>query len=293
MRYADCQEQRPRGSFRFPIEFHHVDGSHPRYQMPFHWHMDYELLRVMSGTFTLSLDEKTLHLHAGDVVLIQDGVLHGGTPADCVYECIDFDLTAFLQNSAVGTRQTDDILNHRVTLQSMFSADSAEAKLIHCLFDTLESPSAGVEFLTQGLIFELLGLLLQNHRYTETDARTVHSNRRICRLKNALRLIRERYDTPLTLEQLSSAAEMSPKYFCRFFAALTGRTPIDYLNYYRVECACTQLLYGDESVTEIALACGFNDLSYFVKTFKRYKGVTPKQFRKGAFSCTGKTCCGS
>lgn len=293
MRYSGCQEQRTRGSFHFPIEFHHVDGSHPRYQMPFHWHMDYELLRVMSGNFILSLNEETLNLHAGDVVLIQDGVLHGGTPADCVYECIDFDLTAFLQNSAVGTRQTEDILNHRVTLQNTFSADSVEAKLIHRLFDTLSSPSAGVEFLTQGLIFELLGLLLQNHRYTETDARAVRGNQRIRRLKNALRLIREQYGTALTLEQISAAAEMSPKYFCRFFTALTGRTPIDYLNYYRVECACTQLLYSDESVTEIALTCGFNDLSYFVKTFKRYKGVTPKQFRKGELLCTGKTYCGS
>ncbi len=293
MRYSDCQEHKLRGSFYFPIEFHHVDGSHPRYQMPFHWHMDYELLRVVSGVFTLSLDAETLRLHAGEVVLIPDGVLHGGMPADCVYECIDFDLTAFLQNSAVGTRQLDDILNHRVTLQNFFPAGSAEAELIHRLFDTLGHPAVGVEFLTQGLIFELLGLLLQNQRYTQADTRTVRGNQRICRLKNALRLIREQYGDPLTLEQLSAAAEMSPKYFCRFFAALTGRTPIDYLNYYRVECACTQLLYSDESVTEIALTCGFNDLSYFVKTFKRYKGVTPKQFRRGEILCGSKTCCDS
>lgn len=293
MRYFDCQEQKNRGTFRFPIEFHHVDCAHPRYQMPFHWHMDYELIRVVSGVFALSLDAETLHLRAGDVVLIQDGVLHGGTPADCVYECIDFDLTAFLQNSAVCTRQTDDILNHRVTLQSTFPQDSEEARLIHRLFDTLGAPSAGVEFLTQGLIFELLGFLLQNRRFAETDARSVRGDRRIRQLKNALRLIREQYGTALTLEQLSAAAEMSPKYFCRFFAELTGRTPIDYLNYYRVECACTQLLHGDESVTEIALGCGFNDLSYFVKTFKRYKGVTPKQFRKGEILCERTTCCNS
>lgn len=293
MRYFDCQEQKLRGSFHFPIEFHHVDGSHPRYQMPFHWHMDYELLRVISGAFTLSLDEEILNLHGGDVVLIQDGVLHGGTPEDCVYECIDLDLTVFLQNSAVGVRQLEDILNHRVTLQNTFPADSAEANLVHRLFDILGSPSVGVEFLAQGLLFELLGLLLQNHRYTETDARTVRGNRRIRQLKNALHLIREQYGSALTLEQLAAAAEMSPKYFCRFFAALTGRTPIDYLNYYRVECACTQLLYSDESVTEIALTCGFNDLSYFVKTFKRYKGVTPKQFRKGEILCGNKTYCGN
>lgn len=293
MRYFDCQEQKNRGTFRFPIEFHHVDCAHPRYQMPFHWHMDYELIRVVSGVFTLSLDAQTLHLHAGDAVLIQDGVLHGGIPVDCVYECIDFDLTAFLQSSAIPARQIDDILNHRVLWQSTFPNGSDEACLIHRLFDTLGAPPNGVEFLTQGLIFELLGILLQNHRFQETDTRSVRGDRRIRQLKNALRLIREQYGTALTLERLSAAAEMSPKYFCRFFAELTGRTPIDYLNYYRVECACTQLLYSDESVTEIALSCGFNDLSYFVKTFKRYKGVTPKQFRKGEILCESTTCCDS
>ena len=84
----------------------------------------------------------------------------------------------------------------------------------------------------------------------------------------------------LTLGNLAEAADMSPKYFCRFFTEMTGKTPIEYLNYYRIECAAEQLLYTDDLVTDIALNCGYNDLSYFVKTFKKYKAQTPKQFRK-------------
>lgn len=84
----------------------------------------------------------------------------------------------------------------------------------------------------------------------------------------------------LTLGNLAEAADMSPKYFCRFFSEMTGKTPIEYLNYYRIECAAEQLLYTDDLVTDIALNCGYNDLSYFVKTFKKYKAQTPKQFRK-------------
>ena len=54
MSYSDYQEQKVRGTFDFPVEFHHVDEAHPRYQMPFHWHIDYELLRVVSGHLSLS-----------------------------------------------------------------------------------------------------------------------------------------------------------------------------------------------------------------------------------------------
>ena len=61
---------------------------------------------------------------------------------------------------------------------------------------------------------------------------------------------------------------------------MTYRTPIDYLNYYRIERACYQLLTTNHSITEIAYSSGFNDLSYFIKTFKKYKGVTPKNYLK-------------
>ena len=50
-----------------------------------------------------------------------------------------------------------------------------------------------------------------------------------------------KYFEPLRLSDLAAAAEMTPKYFCRAFAGMTGRTPVDYLIYYRVERACESL----------------------------------------------------
>lgn len=282
MSYLDYQEQKTRGTFDFPIEFHHVDKSHPRYQMPFHWHIDYELLRVVSGHLSLSLNEDTYSLSAGDTALIQDGVLHGGTPTDCVYECIDLDLSAFVGGNAVCKKELENVQNHQIELQRIFRKDTQEAAVLWQLFDTLCAQENGFACITQGLLLQFIGLMIQNRRYHGAVPLSGRGDKRIRQLKNALGLIREQYSAPITLEELAAAAEMSPKYFCRFFAEMTGRTPIDYLNYYRVECACEQLLYSDETVTDIALGCGFNDLSYFVKTFKKYKGTTPKQFRKGA-----------
>lgn len=53
-------EDRPRGTYEFPFEFHHIDSSHPRYLMSYHWHVEYEVIRILKGTLTVTLDEKAL-----------------------------------------------------------------------------------------------------------------------------------------------------------------------------------------------------------------------------------------
>ena len=55
MQHDGYNEFRQRGRFDFPIEFHHVDCHHPRFYMPYHWHMEYEIDLVIQGTLTLSL----------------------------------------------------------------------------------------------------------------------------------------------------------------------------------------------------------------------------------------------
>src|SRR5699024_6376091 len=94
------------------------------------------------------------------------------------------------------------------------------------------------------------------------------------------RLIHTQYSEPLTLEDLSRQAGLSPKYFCRVFRQLTGRTPIDYLLYYRVECAAEMLCASQDSITDVAMACGFGDAGYFDRMFRRFKGKTPGEFRR-------------
>ena len=73
---------------------------------------------------------------------------------------------------------------------------------------------------------------------------------------------------------------MNEKYLCRFFKDYTSRTPIDYINNLRIEAACHELTSGDMTITEAAIECGFNDISYFSKMFKKYKGITPREYSK-------------
>ena len=104
--------------------------------------------------------------------------------------------------------------------------------------------------------------------------------RRIDRIKPVLEFIEANYSRGLSLEDLAAVAGMNPKYFCRVFRSLTHHSPVDYLNFYRIEQAAHMLDSTELSVTEVGNRCGFWESSYFTKVFHKYKGVTPVQYRK-------------
>ena len=91
--------------------------------------------------------------------------------------------------------------------------------------------------------------------------------------------IEREYSRKITLAELSEIAQINEKYLCRFFKEFTGQTPIDYINRLRVDRACYEMTVNKLNVTETAYECGFNELSYFSKCFKKYKGVSPGQYR--------------
>jgi AraC-like DNA-binding protein len=100
------------------------------------------------------------------------------------------------------------------------------------------------------------------------------------RFKDVLNYIEEHYTESISLEDMARVAGLSPRYFCRFFRKMTQCTPTEYLNYYRIECACEQLAEVTVSITDVALNCGFNDISYFIKAFHKAKGITPRQYKE-------------
>ena len=138
----------------------------------------------------------------------------------------------------------------------------------------------GYELTVFGQFYHFFGLVFSNHYFIENPTRTRRDYKRILQLKQVLEFIEKNYANPITLQELSASVSMSPKYFCRFFSEMTHQTPVDYLNRQRIEEACLQLAATDDSITEIAYRNGFNDLSYFIRTFKKYKGMTPGKYRR-------------
>jgi len=144
----------------------------------------------------------------------------------------------------------------------------------------MEKEPEGYEFVTIGLMWQLFGQILLQHSYTVSSPGNKRNDRSTAQMKAALERIRKNYASHITLEDLASTAEMTPEHFCRVFHSITGRSPIDYLNYYRVECAAELLCSTEDPITEIAYSCGFSDSSYFNRMFRRYKAEAPGKYRK-------------
>ena len=158
--------------------------------------------------------------------------------------------------------------------------DTAIPSLLKRLFALMQNSEEGGKLQCLGLLYQLMGLLCLNKRYTVSDKSDLSSHRNLYLLKNVLNYIDAHYTEKITLNELARTAGMSPKYFCHFFSEMTGRTPIDYVNYYRIERACCLLAGTDSQITDIAMLCGFNDVSYFTRAFKKYKGKSPGQYLK-------------
>lgn len=274
-------ELKQRGTADFPIELYHIEKSHPQYEMASHWHSELEIIRILDGTINIKLDNNEYIAKQNDIVFVNPETVHCAFPENgCIYECIVLNLSMLCVGDNSSRFFIDSILNREYIINEFNrNAMHGFTEAVNNLFETLKNPSSGYKFLVISALYRLFGIIVDNHMYHPTSAAAaVYKN--VPKLKNVLSFIRDNYDKQITLADMAGHIDMSPKYFCYFFRDMTRKTPVEYLNSYRIEKASRKLLNSDMSVTDIAYSCGFNDLSYFIKTFKATKGTTPAKFRK-------------
>ena len=273
------KENSRHGTDEFPLGYYLVDHTHPRYQMPLHWHSETELLYVQKGQFLLRLNDKEYTLEEGDLCYIASSTLHGGVPQDCIYECICFNTDVLLKHSSLIHSYLKDVEASHALIQPVFTKMQPEiSKCAHRLFGVVRSMSPGWELLALSGLYDFYGTVIQQD-YREKPSDTV-AFRRMQQIKLALEYIEKNYQNHITLEQLAQDSGLSPKYFCRYFRSILQKTPFDYLTHFRMVHARYLLEFGDRSIAEVAAACGYADRSYFVRSFKKYTGLTPNQYTK-------------
>ena len=281
MHYYDYNEPRQHGTINFPIEYYYVDERHPRYLMPYHWHKEYENIRILKGHFTITIDGETCSANAGDLIFINQGLIHGGIPENCIYECIVFDLQFLLMHGAAMTQYMTKLTGCSILIQSHFTRCDKDLFAIAAqLFEAVEKKAPAYELNTVGALYLFLGIIFQKNYYTAYTKTTRRNLKEANHIKPVLEYIENHYMEKISLEKMSRIAGISPKYFCRCFKIFFHMTASDYLNYKRVEQACYELTVLDKSVTEVGFDCGFHDTSYFIRIFKKYKGMTPNQLKQ-------------
>ncbi|MBK8171089.1 MAG: helix-turn-helix transcriptional regulator [Sandaracinaceae bacterium] len=130
---------------------------------------------------------------------------------------------------------------------------------------------------------ELLAQLLSEPDAPTPIAITAPQQRRI---GDVLALMDESASSHLCLDDFAALARLSPYHFVRVFRAHVGTTPHQYLTRLRLMRSAEQLVESEDSVMEIALACGFRDLSNFMYAFKRAFGHSPGNYRTARKSKT-------
>lgn len=275
------KEKKPHGSGGFPVALYFVDENHPQFHMPMHWHTETELIYIIEGEFSAKLNSRAYCAKKGETLLVGSGVLHSGTPArGCVYACIVFDFGMLQHKDAQADGFIEDIILHRAEFAPHYPAENSAVNTeVKTLVAAMQKQNDAYRLAVTGGLYRLVATLYQNGHAAPQSSLGKEAKKPVKQLKSVIRLVEREYHEKLTLEDMADTAGMSPKYFCRFFKQMTGQTPVEYLNAYRIEQAC-RLLAGGQSVTEAAFNCGFNDLSYFISTFKRHKNTTPGRFAR-------------
>lgn len=112
------------------------------------------------------------------------------------------------------------------------------------------------------------------------DKEVTDTEKQVKAIKDSIIFIREHYKEKLYIRNLSELTGLNEQYFIRFFGSVTGVSPLDYINRYRVEQAAGLLKDTDTHVYEIAEECGFHNIGNFIKIFRSVTGETPHKFRK-------------
>ena len=266
----------PYNKFR-PFPPHTVAGMHI--------HDEVEFLRVEGGEFLCHAGGTDFTAQTGDIIYIASRVPHAtetlqyGTNTTL----IQFAVENYTNNSNItGSKSLYRFISNSEKPAYVFRLDSDENRLMSSYIDKIceeiSNKNTGYEhFITAG-IHSMIGLLYRRRILQNTES--FFNNKYIDKIMPALKFIDTHYNEQITLEALSATSNMNPSYFCRVFKKATNSTFTEYLNFVRVIKSERLLTSNSGSVSDIALDVGFSSVSYFNRIFKRFKSLSPSEYRK-------------
>ncbi len=270
----------------FPVYIKDDDLSeYPGGKALCHWHEDIELICIIEGMMNYYVNGKTILLTGQDCLIVNSRQLHYGHShlrQGCRFICVRFHPRILGSSPAVFKDYVAPFTdNHRIEYLH-YPADSPNHKCIRESIIRMLSLKTGQEAAFElditSTLYSLWRTLFCQCRDILTKD-TVTDDSDLALQKKMVSYIYEHYQEPLTLGQISAFANISRSKCCLIFQQYLQQPPIDFLNKYRLEVSRNLLATTSSSITEIALSCGFNHLSYYSKIFFREYGCTPTRYR--------------
>lgn len=291
MNYPEQKKEIINGiSYNYLCHYQDVKGSGNVY--PAHYHSYIEILYCISGDYEILLNGKSHQFSSGDLVIINSREVHqidslskhGGRyivlrfEPEIIYNSM---FSNYLQLKYVLPFILDTAKHQKIIKKEEISATFIP-ELLYDMLDEFETQAYGYELAIKNHIGRIFLWLLRYFYQTGSDfSITSDLNLDLLgRLQPAFDYIELHYNEPLTAPALAALCNMSPSYFSRSFNAQIGMNLNEYINYIRITEAEKLLISTTMNITEITTTVGFNTTSYFIKLFKAYKNISPKQFRK-------------
>lgn len=294
----ELKELKQHGTIHFPCAFYQVESDEESLVVKHHWHDQLELIYMKEGRFQLEINMDKYTIEEECFCFINSGELHFvNSSYPCKESAIVFDLKmlSFEMFDSVQGQLIQPLLNGQLKVPRLISRKETYGEAIYKeYFEILEAYKMGGKIsqrpegnVTENLasqirikasILKILAILDENNLLIKESDK--NRDYRIDYIKTTISYIQNNYKRKICIKDLAEQINMNEQYFCRFFKKMIGKTPMEYVNEYRIKKAKELLRETDRQVIEVCLECGFYNMGNFIKVFKKYTGINPLKYRK-------------
>lgn len=270
-------------NFPFFIQYGYHSGDFFR-----HIHKDFtELVIVMEGTTSHLVGKDTHLVKKGDVFVVGSNTEHEYKDSRNFQLCnIMFKPDFFFSNTfhikeSVGFHALfyiEPYLTKEYVFKSRLKLQEEEYRLVYSLLEKMmaeyKQKQEGWKEMIHSTFIELVVYLSRNY-----DMPKDTKEQSIIQVANAASFIEKNYKFPITLKEIADTACLSERHFTRIFKETYQFTPMQYVIRLRLIYGAELLKNTCQTVTEIALLCGFPDNNYFARKFKNLYQLSPSEYR--------------
>ena len=236
-----------------------------------HWHDELEIVLCgVSGD--LLFEGRHIFYDSGDIICIPGGAVHSYTSNEkgCYRVILINPQHLYNIGGSLADNIAEKLFTGKICLPPLLAKKSeGYDELLQCLKKIVYSYETNNVLRIRAAIFTLLSVLYEQ----SSGKREVNDGYLL--IRSAMDFMLSKLSEKITVDQIAKALSVSKYHFIRLFEKYCGMSPISWLIRLRLEKSLIFLQQG-ESVTTAAFACGFNNLSYYIRKFKEFYGSTPK-----------------
>lgn len=253
--------------------------SQNAYMEQAHHHIEYEIFYIDSGSVEFGIEDSVLTVHAGDVIFMHPGTNHYVKKI----KGIEYHYYAMVFDNSVLGAQGEPVRNtlESIRVSRFIKLPDAVLMKLRDATEFVKNKSFGHELFVKSVLFDIISCVILTNQYVEiTDNVRTEKRNTVNAIDVTIAYIRDHYRENISLDDVLKITSYSKSHFIRLFKKNVGMNLTDYINKYRIEKSCLDLIYTSKNITEIATENGFNTVQYFSKTFKSYMKCTPKQYQR-------------